>query len=168
PKLMRGLISTSIPFLIYGVLAIIYYYVDTILLSLMTNIAVVGWYSAGYRLFDTLSFLPNIVIMAIMYPIFSKFSVTSEANLKKAIEKSTNFLLFCSIPIAIGLIVTAPNIIEFLYRRPEFNHTIPVLQALAPGLIFLYINFVLSTTLMSTKQEKKMTIMAALALTLHL
>ena len=37
-------------------------------------------------------------------------------------------------------VVAAPNIIGFLYRRPEFANTVPVIQALAPGLVFLYIS----------------------------
>ena len=167
-SLIRDLIHTSIPFLVYGVLGVIYYRVDTVLLSLMTNATVVGWYGAGYRLFDTLVFLPNLVILAVMYPVFSKLSITDEANLKLAIEKSMNFLLFCGVPIATGLIVAAPNIIGFLYHRAEFSPSIPVLQALAPGVVFLYINTVLTTTLISTKQEKKITIMAAAALVFNL
>jgi O-antigen/teichoic acid export membrane protein len=167
-QLMRQLIRTGIPFLVYGVLGVIYYRLDTVLLSLMTNVAVVGWYGAGYRLFDTLVFLPNIVITAIMYPVFSKLSITSNEQLKLAIEKSMNFLLFCGIPIATFMIAAAPNIIGFLYHRPEFINTFPVLQALAPGLVFLYINTVFSTILMSTRQEKKITIMAAVALVFNL
>jgi O-antigen/teichoic acid export membrane protein len=167
-SLIRELVRTSIPFLVYGVLGVIYYRADTVLLSLMTNTTVVGWYGAAYRLFDTLVFLPNLVIVAIMYPVFSKLSLTDETNLKLAIEKSMNFLLFCGIPIATALIVAAPNIIGFLYHRAEFNPSIPVLQFLAPGVVFLYINTVLTTTLISTKQEKKITIMAAVALVFNL
>lgn len=166
--LVRELVRTSIPFLTYGVLGVIYYRLDTVLLSLFTNTAVVGWYGAAYRLFDTLVFLPNLVILAIMYPVFSKLSNTSEASLKLAIEKSMNFLLFCGIPIAAAMIAAAPNIIGFLYHRSDFIPAIPVLQALAPGLVFLYINTVFSTTIMSTKQEKKITIMAAAALVFNL
>lgn len=162
--LIRSLIQTSVPFLAYGAIVIIYYRIDTVLLSFMTNSAVIGWYGAAYRLFDTMSFLPNIVIASIMYPIFAKLSANSDAGLKVAIEKSTNFLLFCSIPIAAGLIVTAPQIIGFLYQRPEFAHSIPALQALAPGIVFLYLNFVCTSTLVSTKRERKLVIMAAAAL----
>ena len=68
--LARSLILTGIPFLIYGVLGVIYYRLDTVLLSLLTNANVVGWYGASYRLFDTLVFLPSIVISMIMYPVF--------------------------------------------------------------------------------------------------
>ena len=163
-KLIRELLRTCIPFIVYGVLAVIYYRVDTVLLSFMANTTVIGWYGAAYRLLDTMNFLPNLVIVAIMYPIFSKLSLSDEASLKLAVEKSMNFLLFCGIPIATLMIVAAPNIIGFLYHQTQFIHSVPALQALAPGLIFLYANTVLGTTIMSIKQEKKITIMAAIAL----
>lgn len=166
--LIRELIRTSIPFMVFGALTVIYYRIDTVLLSLMTNVAVVGWYGAAYRLFDTFSFLPTLVIGSVMYPVFSVLSVTSEANLKLAIEKSMNFLLFLCLPISIGLFMAAPDIIGFLYRRPEFVHAIPALQGLAPGLVFLSINTVLSTIIISTGEEKKITIMAAIALVFNL
>ncbi len=166
--LIRKLLRTSIPFMMYGALTVIYYRVDTVLLSLMTNIAVVGWYGAGYRLFDTMTFLSNLVINAVMYPVFSKLSVTSEAKLKLAIEKSMNFLLFFGLPMSAGLIVTAPEIIALLYHRAEFIHSIPSLQGLAPGLVFLYANAVFSSVIISTKREKKITIMAAIALVFNL
>ncbi|MBE3560375.1 MAG: flippase [Ktedonobacteraceae bacterium] len=166
--LVRRLLHTSIPFLLYGMLGVIYYRIDTILLSLMQNEAVVGWYGAGYRLFDTLVFLPSLVISAIMYPVFSKLSVHAESELKVAIEKSMNFLLFCGFPITTILIVAAPQIIGFLYHRTEFLPAIPVIQSLAPGLLFLYVNSVLTSTMMSIKRERRITIMAAIALVVNL
>ncbi len=167
-NLIRKLLRTSIPFLIYGILGVIYYRIDIFLLSIMTNAAVIGWYGAGYRLFDTMVFLPGIIVGTIMYPVFSKLSTSSEETLKLAIEKSMNFLLFFGIPIATGLIVTAPNIIAFLYHRPEFINTIPVLQCLAPGLVFLYANMVATSILISSNQERKITILAAVALVFNL
>jgi O-antigen/teichoic acid export membrane protein len=168
PHLIKGLLLTGIPFLTYGVLGVIYYRIDTVLLSLMSNAAVVGWYGASYRIFDTLVFLPSLVISAIMYPVFSKLSLHSMPQLRIAVEKSLNFLLFLGVPITVGLIAAAPAIIGFLYHRPEFVNSVPALQALAPGLLFLYINSVLSSTLISTKREKKIMIMAAIALVFNL
>ncbi len=162
--LIRELMRKSIPFIVYGVLGVIYYRVDTVILSLMASAAVVGWYGAGYRLFDTLVFLPSLVIGAIMYPIFSKLSTHSETDLRIAVEKSMNFLLFCGIPIAVGLVVAAPNIIGFLYHRAEFDPAIPVLQLLAPGLVFLYINSALGSVIISIKREKSITVLAGVAL----
>lgn len=166
--LMIALFKSSIPFLLYGILGVIYYRIDTVMLSLMTNNTVVGWYGAAYRLFDTLLFLPSLVISAIMYPIFSKLSVSSERQLRLAIEKTMNFVLFCAIPIATFIIIAAPQIIGFLYHNPDFTHSISTLQALAPGLVFLYANSVLGAILLSTHREKKVTILALIALIFNL
>src|SRR5262245_16053223 len=84
-RLIRALLRTSVPFIIYGAMGVMYYRLDTVLLSLMTNSAVVGWYGASYRLFDTLVFLPSLVIAPIMYPVFSTFSTTSASSLRLAI-----------------------------------------------------------------------------------
>ena len=166
--LARMLIKTSIPFILNGALVVVYYRLDTVLLSLIASVEVIGWYGAAYRLFDTLVFLPSLVINAIMYPVFSKLSLRSERELKVSVEKSLNFLLFCGIPITIGLIVAAPNIISFLYHQKEFDNAVPGLQFLAPGLLFLYVNSVLTAVMISTGREKKITIMAAIALVFNL
>src|SRR5579871_4879890 len=94
---LRHLLRSSIPFIVSGALGVIFYRIDTVLLSLMTNTAVVGWYGAGYRLFDTLIFIPNIIINAVMFPIFSKLSANldTQSTLKMAIEKSMNLLVIC-------------------------------------------------------------------------
>ena len=165
---VRKLIHTSIPFLVYGVLGVIYYRVDTVMLSLMTSTAVVGWYGAGYRLFDTLLFIPSLILNAVMYPVFAKLSVSSRPALKIAVEKCMNLLLICAVPIATLMIVAAPNIIGFLYHRAEFDNTIPVVQTLAPGLVFLYINTLLFSVIVSTRGEKRIPIMAGIALVFNL
>jgi O-antigen/teichoic acid export membrane protein len=158
--LIRTIARTNIPFLLYGVVMVGYDRIDTMLLSVMATSAVVGWYGAAYRLFDTLSFLPNIV-RNVLYPISSS---SSDADLKGAVEKSINFLLLCAMPIAVGMIVVAPNIVAFLYRRPEFSHTVPALQFLAPGVVFFYVNMALSILLVTKRQDKKIPIIAAIAL----
>src|SRR6266566_4645345 len=166
--LIRIIVRKNIPFFINGMLLTSYASIDTVLLSLMTNSAVVGWYGAANRLFDTMSFLPAIVITTIMSPIFSKLSLVSDADLKLAAEKSVNFLLFCGIPIATAMIVAAPNIIRFLYERNEFVHSIPVLQAVSPGVVFAYVSYALSSIILSKKQDRKLPIISAIALAFNL
>jgi O-antigen/teichoic acid export membrane protein len=114
------------------------------------------------------SFSPTSSISAIMYPVFSRLSVHSHTQLKLALEKSLNFLLFCGLPIATAMIAAAPSIIGFLYHRADYANSIPVLQALAPGLVFLYINTALGTTIVSMGREKKITMMAFVALVFNL
>lgn len=165
--LMREIVRTSIPFLVYGVLGVIYYRVDTVMLGAMDGDTVVGWYGAGYRIFDTLIFLPSLVMSTIMYPVMARLSSREPQALKLAVEKSTNFLLVVGMPLAAGLAAAAPAIVGFLYHHTEFAHTVPVMRALAPGLILLYINSVISSLIISVKRERVMTWMAGAALLLN-
>jgi len=166
--LARKLLHGSIPFAIYGILGVIYYRIDTVILSLMTSAAVVGWYGAGYRLFDTLFFLPGIIVNTVMYPVFTKLSSTSPAAMKVAVEKCMNLLLITSFPIATLFVLAAPNIVDFLYHKADFVNTIPVIQGLAPGLIFIYINALFFVLIVTTRGEKKIPIMAGAALVFNL
>jgi O-antigen/teichoic acid export membrane protein len=50
--LIRTIVRANVPFLFYGLLLMGYTNIDTVLLSFMTNSAVVGWYGAASRLFD--------------------------------------------------------------------------------------------------------------------
>ena len=166
-KLIGEIVRTNIPFLIAGLLGIGYTSIDTVLLSLMANSTVVGLYGAAARITDMTGFLPNIVIMNIMYPIFSKLATTSDAELKLALEKSMNIMLFCSIPITTMLIVAAPNIIGFLYGS-GFTRTVPALQALAPYVVFLYVNYALLALILTKKQDRTIPITSGVALVFNL
>lgn len=161
--LIKELLRSNLPFLIYGVIGTLYYRVDVIMLTAMTNDQVVGWYGASYRLFDTLGFLPALMF-TLIYPIVSKMAVASENGMKFAAEKLVNFTLFTSLPIATLLIVAAAPIMHFLYHRAEFDPGIASLQALAPGLVFLYLNTALGMIFLNTKQDKKLPLQALAAL----
>jgi O-antigen/teichoic acid export membrane protein len=163
-QIARTLIRSGLSFLVYGVLGVIYYRVDAVLLSVMGTDAAVGVYGAAYRLLDALTFVPSIVIGAVVAPIMAKHFADSETKLRLTVEKSTLAMLLCSAPATAGLLVAAPNIIWFIYHRSDFAGSISVLQALAIGLIALYLNSVLTTVLISTGQERKLPIMAGAAL----
>ena len=168
PALMRHILRKNVPFFINGALWTGYTTIDTVLLAFLTSSLVVGWYGAATRLFDTMSFLPTIVITSIMFPIFAKLSLVSDVELKLAFEKSVNFLLLCGIPIATLLIVAAPDIIFLLYGRNGFAQSIPVLQAAAPGVVFAFLSYALSSTLLSKKLDGKLPIVSAIALAFNL
>lgn len=167
PKLIGKLVRTDFPFLISSVLMVGSANIDTVLISLMQNSTVVGLYGAAARIADAMYFLPSILMMMVMYPIISKLATTSDAQLKLALEKSMNFLLFCGMPIATLLIVAAPNIIGFLYGS-GFTGAVPALQAFAPNVIFLYINYVLVTVVLSKRHDRIILISNGFALAFNL
>jgi O-antigen/teichoic acid export membrane protein len=162
------LVRSAIPFFAYWVLGSLYYRLDTILLSKLTGAAVLGWYGAAYRLFDTLVFLPNIIASAILFPILAQLSEQSRPALRRAMAKGLDAILIVGMPISVGLLTLAEPIIQFIYRQPEFVNAVPALQWLAVSLMLLYVNSILGVTLVSLNEERKLTLVAGLALGLNL
>lgn len=167
-RMAPALLRSGLPFFLFWALASVYFRIDTVLLSKMAAAEVVGWYAAAYKLFDTLVFLPSIVSTAIMYPILARLSVQSPSDLRLAMDKGLSVMLMLGAPIATGLFVLAEPIIQFIYRRPEFLPAVPALRWLAVALFLLYVNHMLAIGLWSLNQEKKMTIVAGLAIVVNL
>lgn len=163
-----ALVRGALPFLLYWVFGAIYYRIDIVLLAKLTNQDTVGWYGAAYRLFDTLNFLPAIVSGVIMFPILSRLSQQSPAELRVALEKGLGVLLLIGIPICTGLFVLAEPIIALLYGGGEFDRAVPALRWLAVALLFLYINSIFAYAFVSINQERRMTLVAALATVINL
>jgi O-antigen/teichoic acid export membrane protein len=162
------LVRNAIPFFAFWVLGSLYYRLDTILLSKLTGAAVLGWYGAAYRLFDTLVFLPSIVASAILFPILAQLSAQSRPALRQAMGKGLDIILIVGMPISVGLFTLAGPIIHLIYRQAEFENAVPALQWLAIGLVLLYVNSILGVTLVSLNEERKLTLLAGMALVLNL
>lgn len=166
-KLIRQLVKADLPFLLTSLLMTGYNSIDTVLLSLMKTSTVIGFYGAASRVSSAAVFLPNIIMMVVMYPIIAKLATASDAEMKLALEKSINFLLFCVMPISTIFVVAAPNIIEFLYGG-GFTAAVPALQALAPCLIIVSINFAFSTVVLSKRRDKALPISSVIALAFNI
>ncbi len=154
-RMMRKVAGGALPFLVYWGLTSVYDRIDVVLLSVLTEPVVVGWYGAAYRFFETLYFLPGIVSSAIMFPILSQLSETSRSGFRLAMRWGLDVILILGIPMCTGLFVLADPIIRFLYGDPNFLNAVPALRWLAIGLLFQFVHSVLATTAFSLNGEKK-------------
>lgn len=147
----KHLIKNGLPFLLTGVFASVYFYIDTIMLSIMKGDAVVGWYNAAYNLLAAL--IPVLALfMGVMFPVFSKFFKTSEKDLNTAFSTSIRFLFIFTLPIVVGTSLISENIIYFLYGT-VFTQSILTLQILIWSLLFISMSLVFSTMLNSTNRQ---------------
>jgi O-antigen/teichoic acid export membrane protein len=157
----------AVPYFIFTVFGVIYYRVDTVMLSLFTADNVVGWYGAAYRFFDVLNFLPSIYNIAV-FPVLSKMWKKEGDMHARTAQKSMEFLILAGIPISIGVFLFAPEIVRILYGLSGFQPSIVVLQVLCTGLIFLYVDMVLGTTLLASDRQKQLSIVAICATPLNI
>lgn len=147
----RYLLKESFPFIITGLSASIYFYIDSVMLSFMKGEAVVGLYNAAYNLVLSLMFIPS-AFMGAVFPVLSQFSISSHSSIKLAYEKSFKWLFTLSLPIVVGTALISENIILFIYKI-EFVGSALALKILIFVFIFMCFNIVIANVMYSIGKQ---------------
>ncbi len=163
----KSLLKEGVPYFLWSIFATIYYRIDVVMLSVMTTYSVVGWYGAAYKLFDVLMFFPYIFTQA-LFPVLSRFSENTKHNLTSAVQKSLDFTLFIGIPITIILYSFARPITNLLFGLKEYQHSVEILQIFSIGLLLVYIDFILGSTVLATDRQKSWSIIAGIAVFINI
>ena len=155
----------ALPFGLSGIFVVIYFYIDSVMLSLMQGEEVVGWYNAAYRFVYVLLFIPAAYFSSI-YPIMSRFYKTSKDSMRFSYEKSLKYILIIAFPIAIGVTFFADKIILLIFKE-EFAPSIPALQILVWAVFFSYLAHATVYTLNSINRQMIYTKITFLAMMLN-
>ncbi len=134
----KSTIKAALPFGLAITFVMIFYWIDSVMLSLMKGDTVVGWYNAAYRMVLILLFIPNSFIAAI-YPVMSKFYVTSQDSLRLSFEKSFKYLAIIGIPIGVGTTLLAKRFILLIFGTEYMNSILP-LQILIWSSVFIFMS----------------------------
>jgi len=151
-KLWKHILVKSLPFYFSDVFLLLYSRISTVILTYMRDYAVVGWYSAAFRIERGLNFVPGIVI-AVIFPAMSKFHVESKEKLEALYEKTFFYMIAVALPIAIGTTLLATRLILFLYKD-AFIESALALQILIWSDIFLFVNILMGYLLNAIDKQK--------------
>jgi O-antigen/teichoic acid export membrane protein len=157
------LFRRTIPLGLFGIATMTYWSVDMIMLQRLAPAENVGWYAAAYRLFSVATILPAVVAGIALSPVLSRLSVDSRPDLRAVIEKALTFLTLAGVAASLLLAMFADRIIALVYPADAYGESAMALRLLAPALLFIYVNWVLSQSLVSLHQERRLLIMAAVA-----
>ena len=145
----KGFLKQAIPMAITSICVLIYFRIDIVMLSYMhRSNAEIGWYSVGIRLIDAFAIFPYLIMTAI-FPVLSS---ENNKHFKKIIKKSLKYLLILSIPLTIGGMLLAHEIIILLYGVKFINAT-QGLQSLILVLPFIFGNYVFVYALTTIKKQ---------------
>ena len=109
-------------FFIFGTtIAVIMADTDTVLLGFLSNVKVVGLYTAADKL-STIS-VPIITSMGIilMPQISKEFAERNMVSVQDILNQAFNFLVFLGVPIVFGLILLAPGIYYLIFWQAVFG-----------------------------------------------
>ncbi|MFX1487226.1 MAG: flippase [Promethearchaeota archaeon] len=135
-----------------GFFVTIYYWVDSVVLSIMKGDLIVGWYGAAFRLITILLFIPAILNVSI-FPVMSRFYVSSEDHLRFAYERYFKYMTVLGLPIGVGVTLLADRIIQLIFGI-EYMSSIIALQILVWSGVFIFMGGAFGRLLESSNRQK--------------
>lgn len=146
------MMKSSLSFCLYGLLAVFYAKIDTVLLSVLRNDTEVGFYNASFRLIDMLGNVPAIFLTAVL-PAMSIAHIKSHDTLRLIFKKVTQLLIIFIVPVSIGTSLLAEEIIAFIYG-PGYASSVPALRVLIWAAFFYFISFPGINLLNATNKQR--------------
>jgi len=135
----KELFIKSLPFSLSIFFLYIYYRIDTVMLSLMVNDQVTGWYNAAYRLVDVVNYIPFLIVTAVLPPL-ARSSKKDKELLRDLFNRSLRYLIILAAPIGLGTYLLAPRIIQFVYGE-GFSNAAFALKILIWAEVFVFVNY---------------------------
>lgn len=139
------------PFGLALIFSNVYFWIDSVMLSLMQGDEVVGWYNAAYRLVFALLFIPGAYCSSI-FPVMSRFHVSSKESLRFTYEKSVKYMAIFAVPIGIGTTLLADKIITLIFGA-EYTPAVAALQILIWSIVFVFISAVFAQLFNSVNKQ---------------
>jgi O-antigen/teichoic acid export membrane protein len=149
----RRLVTGSMPFFIWQAALMVYGQIDVVLLSIFTHAAVVGWYSAAYRIIGIPTFIPVIITNA-AYPALSQSAGRSGTAFRTLARRSLHVVLLLTIPVAVGIMVIAGPLLAFFGYPEEFRNSIPLVMILALTVPLVAADMVLAVTINALDRQR--------------
>ncbi|GIW12069.1 MAG: hypothetical protein KatS3mg061_3126 [Dehalococcoidia bacterium] len=162
----RRLAVLAFPLMINNFLSSIFFRIDVLFLKPMQGDAATGYYTTAYKFIDGLNIIPAFFTLAV-FPLFSRYAVSSTESLVFAFMRSLKFLLTIALPITVLITLVADQIILLFFGEP-FAPAIGALQILIWFLPFSYINSLTHYVLIALNRQRYLTFAFLIGVTFNI
>lgn len=161
PPAVRTLLKEAAPIGLAALLVQIYYGFDTILLGILKTDAIVGWYSAAYRVV-TLLMTGAFLLGATYQPILARAFATDRTGFAAHLRRLTAAALLLGLILPAAMAIGAPLVVRLLYGQTFAPAALP-LAILMASMPFAYMGIAYSTALVAAGEQRRMLVGAAVA-----
>ena len=145
----------SLPFGLTSIFYIIYFSIDTIMLSALSGDYATGIYNSAYKVISVFTAF-YVIYQFVVFPLMSKLYAEDTNLLKVSFEQSFKYSLLILLPIIVGVYFYAPYLIDLIYTNQYALASGPM-QILIWTVVFLFINGVATSLLNSIGKEFSVT-----------
>jgi PST family polysaccharide transporter len=153
PPVVKSLIIGGAPFILMGLVLDLYGQVDTIILRIFTEDAVVGWYAAANNIYKTIDLVP-LAITAALLPTLSRVHFSNSGASAAISRKIIVLIALAIVPAGLGISLFSTHIISFLPYPDSFQNSIPLLTILALTIPITAVLLVIGTVAVAVDRQK--------------
>ena len=118
----------------------------------LENAKAVGFYAAAQKPIMLLYIFPSLIAGA-FFPVFSRLAGKDDEQFHSLLEKGLSFIFLLALPFSIGILLTAPQIINLLYGA-EYQSATASLQILALTIITAYSASIIANSIFAYNRQK--------------
>ncbi len=156
----------NLPFIPLTIFSI-YNRIDTLLLPHLRDFTETGYYTAAYKFWDLLAFVPG-ALGAVLYPYFAGKIFRGElVEARKVLETYTRFMIALAVPLTVGAYLLADKLLTTLLQTTEFSPAAPALWLLV-GAVSLLMIYVPVNSIIVSQRTKTATIITGFTLFFNL
>ncbi|MDD5589559.1 MAG: flippase [Candidatus Portnoybacteria bacterium] len=145
-------LAESFPLAISAILVMIYFKLDTVMLSLMKEAGDVGIYSVAYKVLESLIFFPSMFVGLVM-PLLSKYAWTQEIKFKLVSQRAFDILMIFVVPLVVGTFFLSDGIISLIAGQ-GFSQSEGVLKILILATGFIFFGALFSNIIIALGKQK--------------
>lgn len=131
-------LRASYAYALLGVIGVVYFRVDSLMLTWMRGPEANGIYQAAYRLLDAITDAPGVIVAA-MFPAMARLHRQSRAELRRAYLTVLVVLTLLGIPVMLALLLFAGPVIHLLYGT-AYAPSASVLRLLAVAVFLIFVD----------------------------
>ncbi|HYT43260.1 MAG TPA: oligosaccharide flippase family protein, partial [Methylomirabilota bacterium] len=154
-KIFKVLVIAAIPFVAAEILVQVYRNIDIVMLQFIRDTNEVGYYSSGYKIVNSIILFISLVSVS-FFPLISYYFKHDKKQFKQSILLFSQTTGLLSIPLAIGGIIYARQILTLLYGNQLLAGTDVFKVLLLLLIVIPFRLLVLSTIIAADKQHHYM------------
>lgn len=157
----KKFLKESLPMGVVAVIALVYFKMDTILLSVMKSSADVGIYNAAYKVLENITFFPAMII-GLIFPVMVKNIFSHRHKFEDISDKTFKVFVILVVPLIVGVLFLADDIIH-LIGGGGFVESAAVLRILVFALALIFFGHFFNNIIIAGNLQKKLVSILSLA-----
>lgn len=156
--LWKPTIKEALPFGLTGIFVIIYFQIDSVMLSFMKGNEVVGWYNAAYKLIFVFMLFPSVFVVS-AFPVMSRYFKSAKNLPKQEYEIAFKYLFIIALFLFTYGLIFADKIILIIYEN-GYLPSIRALQVLIWVIPIIFLTPLFGNFLASVDKQRVVTVVA--------